>query len=86
MNEPNTPKKRLTARERGYDTAWEKFSKDFLSKHPHCSICGALATLTGHTQEANELRAKTGTNVLIDRLYMPRCRSCNRLEKTRLFF
>jgi 5-methylcytosine-specific restriction endonuclease McrA len=41
-------KNRPTARQRGYDTAWEKARRGFLAKHPHCARCGAPATVINH--------------------------------------
>lgn len=33
--------RRGTARERGYSTAWDKFSRSFLRAHPLCEYCAA---------------------------------------------
>jgi 5-methylcytosine-specific restriction protein A len=32
--------KRLSSRERGYDSKWDKASKTFVKNHPICMICG----------------------------------------------
>lgn len=69
---------------RGYDSKWNKFSKEFLKEFPFCSVCGNHATITGHTEEANKFFKENGFNLLEFSLYVPRCRSCNRLDKTRL--
>jgi len=39
---------RPTARERGYDSDWEKERKAFLICHPGCVVCGAPATVVDH--------------------------------------
>lgn len=41
-------RKRPTARERGYSTAWDKARRDFLASHPRCAHCGGLATVVNH--------------------------------------
>ncbi|WP_417724208.1 HNH endonuclease signature motif containing protein [Salipiger sp.] len=41
---------RPTARQRGYDGAWQKARAAFLAAHPHCAHpgCNALATVVDH--------------------------------------
>lgn len=39
---------RPTARQRGYDSKWDKARKGFLAKHPTCVMCGAPATVVDH--------------------------------------
>jgi 5-methylcytosine-specific restriction protein A len=43
-------KTRPTARERGYDTRWDKFRAYYLRRHPICIKCGAQATLIHHIE------------------------------------
>lgn len=40
---------RLSARQRGYDTAWEKASKGYLQHHPLCVHCLAEGIVTAST-------------------------------------
>ncbi len=39
---------RPTARERGYDTKWDKARAAYLAKHPTCAKCGEPATVVDH--------------------------------------
>ncbi len=64
-------------------TGWAKFARDFLIKYPKCDTCGEKATVCGHTIKANKYYEEFGLHLLDERLYRPRCRSCNRLDKTR---
>ena len=41
---------RASARQRGYDTNWEKFREQYLRKNPICTQCGALATIVHHVK------------------------------------
>jgi 5-methylcytosine-specific restriction protein A len=40
--------KRPTARQRGYDTRWERTRARFLAKHPDCERCGQPSTEAHH--------------------------------------
>jgi 5-methylcytosine-specific restriction protein A len=44
------PEKRASARARGYDYAWEEFSKAYLREHPLCVQCLAKAKTVPSTQ------------------------------------
>lgn len=71
--------KRPTARERGYDSDWEKFAKDFVRRHPVCEIC--------HEQPSKVCDHKTDTaRIMMDAYgkfdyseenYQALCYSCN---------
>ena len=39
---------RLSAAERGYDSAWRKLRDEFLSNNPTCCQCGQPATVAHH--------------------------------------
>lgn len=39
---------RPSAAARGYDSRWQKFSRDYLREHPTCAICGAPAKVCDH--------------------------------------
>ena len=49
-------KRRPTARQRGYDAAWQKVRKDFLARNPRCShpACSAPATEPDHILSVRE--------------------------------
>lgn len=42
--------KRLSSRQRGYTTKWEKESKAYLAEHPYCVVCGNQASLVDHIE------------------------------------
>jgi len=39
---------RPTARQRGYNTAWDRTREAFLQAHPFCHFCNATATVVDH--------------------------------------
>jgi 5-methylcytosine-specific restriction endonuclease McrA len=39
---------RPSARERGYDSKWQKEAKAFLALHPYCRMCGAPSRVVDH--------------------------------------
>jgi 5-methylcytosine-specific restriction protein A len=39
---------RPTARQRGYDSKWDKARADFLEAHPYCVMCGSPARVVDH--------------------------------------
>jgi 5-methylcytosine-specific restriction endonuclease McrA len=39
---------RPTARERGYDSEWEKARREYLAAYPSCRRCGGRATVVDH--------------------------------------
>lgn len=39
---------RPNARERGYDTTWQKARSHYLDKHPRCVMCSAAARVVDH--------------------------------------
>jgi len=41
---------RPTARQRGYDTKWDKARAAYLKAHPSCVMCGAAASVVDHIQ------------------------------------
>lgn len=64
---------RPTARERGYDTKWEKARDGFLVRHPKCFRCGASATVVHHATPHR------GDKKLFWRrdLWRPACKPCH---------
>jgi 5-methylcytosine-specific restriction enzyme A len=63
---------RPTARERGYDSAWDKARKAFLAKHPVCP-CGAPSTVVHHNTPHRGDKA-----IFWDRTnWEPACKPCH---------
>lgn len=72
-------KERLSASERGYDAAWQKFAREFLQHHPKCAICGKPAQAVDHREMPAQVMLEVYGHFLLDeRLYQPLCYSCNR--------
>ena len=70
--------KRGSSRERGYDTRWTNFSKEFLKKHPTCAICGAPAKVTDHkTIPADVMMDAWGGFDYSEDNYQALCVRCN---------
>lgn len=64
---------RPTARQRGYDSRWEKASKGFLAKHPRCTRCGQPATIVHHSIPHRGDKA-----IFWDRSkWVPSCKPCH---------
>jgi 5-methylcytosine-specific restriction enzyme A len=40
-------RRRPSARQRGYDSDWERYRSSYLKRHPHCA-CGARAVVVDH--------------------------------------
>lgn len=70
---------RPSASRRGYDSAWRKFSKDYLSLHSVCSICGSPATCVDHKDiPASVMLDMNGGKFDYDPShYQALCTSCN---------
>lgn len=73
-------KYRGNARQRGYDAAWETYSRAYLAEHGHryCR-CGAPATLVAHIisiRSAPHLRMSTSN-------HRPSCHACNMRDLAR---
>ena len=47
-NNRQKERRRGSAWERGYDTAWRRTRAQFLYEHPNCEVCGELATDVHH--------------------------------------
>lgn len=64
---------RPTARQRGYDSQWEKARAGFLAKHPRCARCGASATIVHHSTPHRGNKA-----IFWDRSnWVPACQPCH---------
>lgn len=76
-----TEASRPSARQRGYDTKWERESKAFLAQpgHERCVHCGAPATLVDHKQAH-----KGDMKLFWSRSnWQPSCGRCNRAKAIR---
>lgn len=71
-------KRRPTARQRGYDTSFQKAAAAFLLEHPRCT-CGAQAVLVRHRisiRRRPDLRLDPSN-------WLPGCRRCNAADVAR---
>jgi hypothetical protein len=65
-------KQRPSARQRGYDTAFQRAAATFLKDHPTCT-CGAPAVLVRH-----RISIRKRPDLRMDRSnWLPGCRRCN---------
>ena len=68
---------RPSARERGYDTKWDKARAAYLAKHPKCVKCGAPATVVDHV-----IPHKGDMRLFWDRSrWQPLCTHCHSSRK-----
>ncbi len=64
---------RPSARERGYDSKWDKARKDYLAAHPSCISCGVPATVVDH-----KVPHKGDRKLFWSRSnWQPLCRACH---------
>ena len=68
---------RPSATERGYDSKWKRFSKQYLEKHPICVMCGNPATVTDHKMPISIMLEIYGYANYDEELYQALCHSCN---------
>lgn len=63
----------LTAREKGYDSVWEKYRWRFLYHNPKCYCCGAKSNVVDHIQ------AHKGDRELFENTtnHLPLCAVCH---------
>jgi len=70
---------RLSARQRGYDTSWDKFRRYYLRKYPVCAICKSLSSIPHHITPLPEGSKYDEMNLL------PVCLTChNKIHHARL--
>ena len=75
--------KRPSASQRGYGSRWRRFSRNYLSEHSVCVICGAPATCVDHKDiPADVMLDAYGAFDYDERHYQALCRECN-LKKGR---
>ncbi|WP_316394934.1 HNH endonuclease signature motif containing protein [Bradyrhizobium sp. 33ap4] len=48
LRKAEAARRRPTASDRGYGTAWQKARSGFLASHPNCAMCGKPATVVDH--------------------------------------
>lgn len=73
--------KRGTARQRGYDAAWERKRKAFLAKHPTCLLCPSPARVGDHhPYSRRELVAMGVTDPDAEMYLRPLCVPCHSSE------
>lgn len=69
---------RPSAQERGYDSRWKRFAKDFLTRHPVCEICGAPATCVDHKNATADMMMDAyGCFDYSEENYQALCTACN---------
>lgn len=63
----------MTAREKGYDSVWDKYRRRFLYYNPYCYCCGATSKVVDH------IRAHKGDQELFESLtnHLPLCTGCH---------
>ena len=73
-------KRRPSARQRGYDTAWQKESRAFLGRNPTCKMCCAPSVVVDH------IKPHRGNRTLFwDRSnWQALCRRCHSSAKQRM--
>lgn len=65
--------RRPNARERGYDSTWQRFARDYLRGHPVCSVCGDPAEVVDHIDG----KGPTGPQGYTDSNLRPACKPCH---------
>lgn len=72
------PTPRAKTAQRGYDSAWNRFARGYLSEHPRCEICGAPSSCVDHkSMTAQEMMAVYGRFILEEKYYQALCTRCN---------
>lgn len=73
------PPGRVSARQKGYDSAWERYRRRFLYHNTTCYACGLKATVIDHVQ------VHRGDRELFESLtnHIPLCRSCHSIVTAR---
>lgn len=66
-------RRRPGARERGYDSKWERFAKAYLEVHRTCSVCGGPARVVDHIDG----RGPLGPRGYDEANLRPACRPCH---------
>lgn len=64
---------RPNARQRGYDSRWERYAKSYLQLHPACSVCGKPAQVVDHIDG----KGPTGPRGYDPTNLRPACKPCH---------
>lgn len=76
--------RRGSARERGYDARWEKFSKDFLARNPLCEYCSTSKRTVPATVTDHDLPHGGDPALFWDNTFTALCTPCHNGTKRRL--
>ena len=69
---------RPSAQERGYDSRWTSFARNYLKLHPVCEICGGPASCVDHkTATADMMLDAYGSFDYDEANYQALCSACN---------
>ena len=70
---------RPSAYERGYDSRWRRFARNFLINHPVCAICGAPSVCVDHKNTPADVMLEVNGGVFDydEREYQALCCACN---------
>jgi 5-methylcytosine-specific restriction endonuclease McrA len=73
-------KRRPTAAQRGYGSAWQKYRAGYLLSHPYCVKCGKVASVVDH------IKAHRGDQALFwdKENHAALCRHCHNSYKQKL--
>jgi len=69
---------------RGYDAVWERVRRRYLSRHPICCLCGAMAVVADHYPTSRrDLVAAGVPDPDAEHRLRPLCLPCHRVETNR---
>lgn len=74
---PKLIERRGSARERGYSTAWDKFSKQRLRAHPLCEYCLAAGLVVPATVTDHDLPHAHDPQLFWDNTFTSLCAPCH---------
>lgn len=73
--------KRPSSIERGYDSRWNRFSREFLKSHPTCAICGAPSQCVDHKDIPADVMMDAYGRFDLDPIhYQALCNRCNTIK------
>ncbi len=75
---------RLSARQRGYDTQWDKFREGFLASNPLCQYCLGRGTTEPATVVDHDLPHDGDIELFWNNTYTALCKQCHDSTKARL--
>ena len=76
--------RRSSARERGYTTAWDKFSKSFLRRNPLCEFCNAKGRVEPARVTDHDIPHEHDPDLFWDNTFTALCHRCHNSTKQRL--